>query len=127
MMLLHSSSLEQAPSFTELVTPWATPGLTLVGVLVIGAVTLHNRRKGATETRIPDVNEIWIQQAKDARALDLERRARRRLENYADELLRVFRAYVRRVIRGGSPELTKAEQKYHDDSPPTIEIDIPQG
>jgi hypothetical protein len=108
------------------ITVTITPYLPLVGTvaagLLVGAFAIYNRRKGNIETRAPDVNEIWMQQAREAAALDFERRARRRLENYVDDLLRAFRGYVRRVQRGGSTDLTTTEQKFHDEHPPTTEI-----
>lgn len=119
---------DATPTVTEVVTPWAAPSFALLGVIAMGVFAIYNRKKGNQETRAPDVNEIWLQQARDARSLDLERRARRHLEDYAVALLDTFKGYVRRVMHGGDIGLTDEEKKYVNSNPPTIEIDIhPQG
>lgn len=98
-----------------------TPVLVVVlGGVVAGLWTAHNRRKGATESRFPDVNEIWSQQARQSFELDNERKFRRRLEDYSNALLRLFRAYSSRVLAGGSPQLTEQEKFYIESDPPTL-------
>lgn len=104
---------------------WFTPFLPLLGVIaggiVVGAFAVYNRARGAVETRAPDVNEIWRRQEAQDRALDVERRLRRRLEDLVRDLRRAFQGYVRRVQGGGSTELSHHEQKMFDASVPTIE------
>lgn len=114
-------------TFTELITPYLpTIGLVLAGTLA-GAFTLYNRKRGATEGRAPDVNEIWVRQAEDQRILDIERRARRRLEDMYERLRTVFKVYVMRVTNGGSRELSVSEQEFLNTPPPTVEYNKPQG
>jgi hypothetical protein len=114
--------VEQANSITQVITPYLPLLGIIIGGVIVGGFGLWNRRKGNIETRAPDVNEIWQQQIYQSHELDAERKIRRRLENYVYELLRVFRAYVRRVQRGGSTELTNHERMFHDTDPPTSEI-----
>jgi hypothetical protein len=110
--------------FTTVIAPYLPiAGLALAGILA-GIFSTYNRKRGNVETRAPDVNEIWQQQAEQSRELDSERKARRRIEDYARELLRVFRGYVWRVRGGGSIDLTSAERKYFDNEPPTSETTI---
>lgn len=102
-----------------------TPILVVVlGGVVAGLWTAHNRRKGATESRFPDVNEIWSQQARQSIELDNERKLRRKLEDYSGSLLRAFRGYVRRVVGGGSTALTSHEKSLIDSEPPTLQTVI---
>jgi hypothetical protein len=123
--------MEQANDFIGTATQISallTPYLPLVGIVVggviVGVFQVWNRRRGAVETKAPDVNEIWQQQIYQSHELDTERKWRRRLENFAHELVRVFRAYVNRVQSGGSTELTHHEKLFYDTDPPTSEINI---
>jgi len=122
---MHYLELSRVVAEVSPVTGFITPFLPLIGTLfgaiVVGLFALWNRRRGNYETRAPDVNEIWQQQAKDSHDLDMERRWRRRLENFAHELLGVYRGLVRRVLAQGF-ELTKREQAFYDTDPPTAEI-----
>jgi hypothetical protein len=115
-------SFAQVDPFTLVVTPYLPFAGTLLGAAVVGAFAIWNRKRGNVETRAPDVNEIWQKQAHDALELDREYRWRRRLQNFCDELLRTFRAYVKRVQAGGSTELTKHEQMFMESDTPTSEI-----
>ena len=110
------------PTFSEIITPYMPLIVAAAGVILGGIFTAYNRRKGNVETRAPDVNELWHQQAFQAKELDKEYRWRRRLQNYVDELLRVFRAYVARVQSGGSVDLTHHEKLMLNSDPPTSEI-----
>jgi hypothetical protein len=108
--------------FTSTIAPYLPVlGLAVAGMLA-GIFATYNRKRGNVETRAPDVNEIWQQQAEQSRQLDYERKARRRLEDYAREILHIYRAYVRRVRSGGTVELTSAENRAFDSEPPTTEI-----
>lgn len=106
-----------------------TPYLPLIGVVagavVVGLFNAHNRRKGNVETRAPDVNELWQQERALSLELDTERKKRLRTENLAVEVIRTFRAYVQRVLSGGSPELTHHELKIHDTRVLDYTSDIP--
>lgn len=122
MLQLRLSNLVAAVNpITETITPYLPLIGILFGSLVVGLFAVWNRKRGNMETRAPDVNEIWQQQAKESHDLDMERRWRRRLENFAFELARVFRGYVRRVQAGGSTDLTPHERMFHDTDPPTAE------
>ena len=107
------------PTFTEQLTPFLPFIGTLVGAILVGGFAVWNRKRGATENRAPDVNELWTQQASQARALDGERRHRWALEDFAHDVVRAFHSYVRRVQNGGSTTLTVHEQKAHDAAVPT--------
>lgn len=98
-----------------------------IGGIIAGLYAAHNRRKGATESRFPDVNEIWSQQAKQSIELDNERKFRRALEDYANNLLRAFRSYVRRALNGGDLRLSDEEKNLIDGNPPTAsQHNVPQ-
>lgn len=103
------------PSFTESITPYLPFLGVILGGLIVGAFAIWNRRRGAVETRAPDVNEMWVQTEKD-------RRIRRLFEDLFYTLLTVFRSYVRRVQSGGSTDLTPTEQAVHDREPRPEEI-----
>jgi hypothetical protein len=113
-----------AETFSSIITPYLPLIGIIVGGIIVGGFGVWNRRRGATETRAPDVNEIWQQQIIQSHELDMERKWRRRLENYSHELKRVFIGYVRRVLAGGSTELTHHEKVFYDSDPPTSEINI---
>jgi hypothetical protein len=118
---LDPNTLATVNDITAIVTPFLPLMGTIIGGVVIGAFAVWNRKRGAVETRAPDVNEIWQQQHYQAEELDREIRIRRRLERYVDELIRVFRGYVRRVQLGGDIHLTNHERLFHDTDPPTSE------
>lgn len=109
-------------TFGEWITPWLPVVVIAVGSILVGLFNAHNRRKGNVETRAPDVNEIWSQQAAQSMELDNERKLRRRIENYAWELMDVWKHYVHRVQRGGSVDLTPHESLFYNSEPPTAEI-----
>jgi len=94
-------------SFTEQLTPFLPLVGTIAGGVVVGLFALYNKRRGAA----PDVKDIWQQQVADHKALDAERRMRRKLEDLAGQIWVVFVGYVRRVQSGGSIELTTREQE----------------
>lgn len=112
--LLISNAAASAEGIAAFITPW----LPLIGILasglIIGIFGVHNRRQGNMETRAPDVNEAWAQQARDQVLLDAERRLRRKMEDHIGRLWSAFVGYVRRVQNGGSTELTTREQKVID-------------
>lgn len=114
----------QVSDFIVQVTPLLPFLGTLLGATVVGAFAVWNRKRGAVETRAPDVNEIWVQQDRQSRELDIERKWRRRLQNYSWEVLAIWRGYVRRVQNGGSADLTPHERLFYDSEPPTEEINI---
>ena len=107
---------QAAVTFTESVTPYLPLIGTVIGGMVIGFFAVWNRRRGAVETRAPDVNDIWLQQAKDNQLLDDERAFRRFLEDIVYDLLKLFKGYVNRVRRGGSTDLTTRELQYYQTS-----------
>lgn len=119
---LSRIAVEVAP-LTQTLSPYLPLFGTVFGVLVVGLFGLWNRRKGNMETRAPDVNEIWQQQAKDSHELDMERRWRRRLENFSHDLLGVYRSLARRVMAEGIV-LTKREQAFYENDPPTAETKV---
>lgn len=95
----------------ERFTPIITTLITVVlGGLIVGAFAVWNRRRGAVESRVPDVMEMWSQTEKD-------RRLRRFFEDLYYETRGSFRGYVRRVRDGGSTELSEAEKIRHDLDP----------
>lgn len=116
------NALAEVTDFTAIITPYLPLLGTILGGIVIGAFALWNRKRGAVETRAPDVNEIWQQQAYQAKELERERKMRGRLERYVDELLRVFRGYVSRVLAGGNTQLNAHERLFHDTDPPTSDV-----
>jgi hypothetical protein len=110
---------------TVLITPYLPVLGVIAGSILVGAFAVFNRKRGAVETRAPDVNEIWRQQAEQSAELDRERKARRRLEDFVRELQRAYRSYIWRVRGGGTTELTAQERKFFDTEPPTDEINTP--
>lgn len=106
-MILNSTNIND---ITLLITPYLPFLGVVAGAILVGIFSLWNRKRGAVETRAPDVNEIWVQQANQSKELDMERKARRRLENLYYDIRRAFLSYVRRVQSGGSMELTSAEK-----------------
>lgn len=104
---------------TTWITTWSPIIVAVIGATFAGLWAAHNRRKGNVESRFPDVNEIWSQQARQSLELDHERTVRRRLEDYSQNLLRVFRGYHSRVSTGGSVQLTQQEEFYIKADPPT--------
>lgn len=134
MYQFHPLTLEvfadvAGPSSPTALLTTVVPILVVVaGGIVAGLWAAHNRRKGAVESRFPDVNEIWSQQAKQSIELDNERKFRRKLEDYANEVIRLFRAYVQRVASGGSVALTEHERLFIESDPPTAsQNNVPQG
>lgn len=117
----NTELLDTAQSITEVITPYLPIVGTLAGAAVVGVFAIWNRRRGAIETRAPDVNEIWQQQATQSRDLDIERKLRRMLEDIVDDLKRSFRLYVGRVQSGGSAELTERERRLLNKPAPTPE------
>lgn len=113
-----------ATQISAILTPYLPLAGIILGGLLVGAFQVWNRKRGAVETRAPDVNEIWQQQIYQNHELDMERRWRRRLENFSHELVRIFRAYVKRVQNGGSTDLTPHEKLFHDTDPPSGEINV---
>lgn len=122
MIHLHQMQTEVTPTFSEVITPYLPLIGIVIGGIILGIFNAYNRKRGNVETRAPDVNELWTQQAFQSKELDKEYRWRRRLQNYTDELLRVIRLYVNRVQDGGSPELTHHEKLMFSSDPPTSEI-----
>ena len=100
-------------------------GVVITGVFglivgIIGAIMARRGQKlGNRENRAPDVQEMWAQQESD-------RRMRQMVEDLWWNLRRAFQSYYRRVMNtvaklGLDPkpfELTAAEQKAIDASPP---------
>lgn len=124
---VYAFAAEVAPTFTEAITPYLpTIGLLGAGALA-GIFAIYNRKRGATEGRAPDVNEIWLRQAEDQRILDIERRARRHLEDMIERIRTAFKMYIIRVSNGGSTELSLSEQDILNKPVPTVEYTKPQG
>jgi hypothetical protein len=117
-------SLANVNAFTEIITPYLPVLGVALGGLIVGIFAAYNRHKGNVETRAPDVNAIWQQQAYQNKELDHERKWRRRLENYAWDVIEIFRGYVKRVQSGGSTDLTHKEKTVITTDPPTAEIPI---
>ncbi len=107
-------------SFTEAITPFLPVLGIVAGGLIVGLFGVWNRRRGATETRAPDVNESWLRVSKLDAALDQERKLRRLLQDVLHDVLLAFRGYVLRAKSGGSLELTTRELKAHDTKVPDI-------
>ena len=107
------------PTFTEQVTPWLPLIGTIFGAIVVGSFAAWNRKRGATENRTPDVNEIWVQQAADAKALDGERRHRRVLEALGRRVIEPGNVIGADFQNGGDTALNAHEQDIYDtDVPP---------
>lgn len=122
LILLEAGADTPSDNPGAIVTPYLPLLGIILGGILVGVFNAHNRRKGNIETRAPDVNAIWTQQAYQSQELDKERKLRRRIENYAWELLDVFHGYVKRVMGGGSYELTHHEKLFFSSDPPTSEI-----
>lgn len=116
---LHLLFADSTIGFSTAITPLLPIFTTVLGGLVVGGFAVWNRRRGATETRAPDVNEIWLRQAQNEIQLDTERRLRRRMEDMFVEIRDAFRGYVNRVQAGGSIELTERERKLYEVGVPT--------
>jgi len=114
--LINASAEAANPS--QFLTPYLPLVGVLAGAIVVGLFNAHNRRKGNVETRAPDVNEMWQQERMLAKELDLERKLRRKFENFSWFVLNTFRYYVDRVLSGGPRELTHNEKTVYDNDPP---------
>jgi hypothetical protein len=114
---------ENGTDINVLITPYLPVIGIVAGSILVGAFSVFNRKRGSIETRAPDVNEIWLQQAEQSKELDSERRVRRKLEDYSRELLIVFRAYVKRVQGGGPITLTSREHRLLEGDNPTGEAE----
>jgi hypothetical protein len=111
-----------AASVTQTITPWLSLVGIVLGGVVLGLFNAHNRKRGNVEQRAPDVNESWAEARAASHELDMERKLRRRFQNWAWELRAAFRSYVIRVQNGGSTEMTAYEQMFFDSDPPTEEV-----
>lgn len=111
MYLQSTLATVETVTFTQAITPFIPLLGTVAGAIVVGVFAAWNRRRGAVETRAPEVSEIWQQQALESKSLDLERRLRRALEDMIYELRRAFKLYVARVHTGGSKELSEQEEE----------------
>lgn len=120
MFLLPLAMNDGGISFTEAITPFLPFLGVIAGAIIVGAFGVWNRRRGATETRAPDVNEAWTRADNLDTALDHERKLRRLLQDLLYEVLSAFHFYVARVKKGGSVELTESERKAHDTKVPNI-------
>lgn len=109
---------EERLTFTEAITPYLPLIGIVVGGIVMGLFGAWNRKRGATETRAPDVNESWNRAEALDLALDNERKTRRLLQDLLYDVLAAFHSYTHRVQRGGSTDLTTREQKAHDTKVP---------
>lgn len=103
-------------TFTEQITPYLPVLGILAGSLLVGGFSVWNRRRGATETKAPTVNEIWLREERVSRYA-------RRLERYGEFVSVAFKAYVGRVRAGGDSTPTSVEQTALDEDMPTIEQD----
>ena len=108
-MLYLAQVDELQGSFTVFITPYLPLITVAIGGIIVGVFSVYNRKRGAIETRAPDVNEIWVQQEAQSRLLDEERKGRRRLESMLGQLWSTFVGYVNRVQSGGSMQLTTHE------------------
>lgn len=100
-----------------------TAGASLFAAFIGSYYILKARRTtpGAEPTAVKD---IWEENRLTQNEIDRERRYRRRIEAWAYELIRVFRAYVGRVQAGGTTDLTAHERMFHDVDPPSGEVPI---
>ena len=105
---------EAGLTLTEQITPFLPLAGVIFGALIIEGFRLWNRKRGAVETKAPDVNDIWQREERQNLVLDAERRLRRRLEDLVGRLWLAFRNYVYRVQAGGSIDLTPTEQALID-------------
>lgn len=112
--------MEAGLSFTEFITPYLPLLSAIAGALLIGIFGIWNRKRGAIETRAPDVNEIWVRSESDHRALDIERKARRALEDIVYRIVQIFKSYVDRVRQGGSTELNTKELEIYKVDPGSL-------
>lgn len=77
--------------------------ITAAGGIAVARITIRARRHETDAAKAPTVEQLWAQQAEDARA-------RRRAEALLDELVRVFLRYADRVSTGGPNDLTDDER-----------------
>ena len=122
--MLSLANAAEEITFTAAITPYLPLLGVAVGAILLGLFNSYNRRKGNIETRAPDVNQIWQQQQEQATQLDLERKMRRKLEDYVYSFRAMFINYVKRVQKGGSTQLTASEQKFVDKEPTTVEMKV---
>lgn len=106
--------LADTPTVTEQLTPYLPVLGVLVGSILVGAFSVWNRRRGASETKAPTVNEIWLREERVSRYA-------RRLERYGEFVSVAFKAYATRVRSGGDPTPTGIEQTALDEDMPSIE------
>lgn len=110
---------DTAVGVTQLVTPWLPLAGIIAGGIILGIFNAHNRSKGNSENRAPDVNEAWVEARLARHESDVEHRLRIRIQNFAWELRTVYRAYVTRVQSGGSTDLTNHEKLFYESEPPS--------
>jgi hypothetical protein len=119
-------SPDEVKSFAEAVGPFLPLIGVLAGGVIVGGFAVHNRRRGAVETKMPTVAEMWAEASKDRESRKLAEEKYSNLRQAFDALRALFRGYVERTQRGGSRALTRAEQaaldlpKGADDDWPTI-------
>lgn len=94
-------------TFTELIGPYLPVIGIILGGIIVGAFAVYNRAKGNVEAKAPTVAELWAREERVARRAGW-------LQNKAWKIQDAFRAYVRRVMAGGSTDLTAFEQSALD-------------
>lgn len=119
--MIEAQEADTGLNFTEAITPYLPFLGTAVGFIIVGAFAVWNRKRGAIETRAPDVNEIWQKQAADSMALDGERRVRRLLEDMIYELRKLVWDIVGRVHAGGDVTLSTKEIETLNKPLPTVD------
>lgn len=114
-----------AGSSAEGIIPYL-PYIGMTGVALIGAaVTVWNRRRGATENKAPSVPDAWNRAEQANAELDIERSLRRWFQDAFYNLVREVLAYIRRIRRGGSTEPHAALTEALEATPPKIEQETP--
>lgn len=76
----------------------------VAGGIVVGVFNAYNRRRGAEESKMPSVADIWAREERKSLQLELLHTAYARLRGG-------FAAYVFRVRSGGDVAPTELEQR----------------
>lgn len=88
----------------EALTPWIPLMGVVAGGIVVGVFNAYNRRRGAEESKMPTVDQIWAREERQALQLAALHAAYARLRG-------AWSAYVFRVRNGGDPGPTEAEKR----------------
>lgn len=120
-----------AQPLAEVVGPFLPLLGVVAGGLVVGFFAIWNRKRGAVETKLPTIEQLWRQQVATDEKLDIETNLRRELENKVAEqghqivianrrgdalaaalegMRDSFKHYVARMHRGEDAALTRDEK-----------------